>query len=344
MTQNAFPYISIQPNRITTYYQRDVTQPTNSTQNQPNQQPRNNNTGRDLSAKAAKRLKSKIQWLLTFSKPKKIFNDYTNRYFTFNINFITLTLPTPQAHHDTTIKSQALNQFITELRKSFQLENYVWRAEAQRNGNIHFHFVTDTYLPWFVIRRIWNRQLRKLGYIDRYHQKFSNMSWKDYVKYSQKIGVKDLSIIKKRFDYGKKTNWTDPNTTDIHSVQKIRNIGAYLSKYMAKGTKAKSKDGRYNLQYRRISGRLWGCSASLSKCKSIIELRDSTFNALMDAAAAVKNAFVLQENYFTFIGVDFKQLGARWVQYINKLFLNYKASINYHSGTIPNKQYQYKPT
>ena len=344
MTHNAFPYISIQPNRITTYYQKDVTQATNSTQNQENQQPRNNNSGRNLSAKAQKRLKSKIQWLLTFSKKKRIYNDYTNRYFTFNINFITLTLPTPQMHQDTTLKSEALNQFITELRQSFEVHNYIWRAECQQNGNIHFHFCTDTYIPWFVIRRIWNRQLKKLGYIGRYRRKFSDMSWQDYVKYNQKIGVKDLSTIKKRFDYGNKTNWSDPNSTDIHSVNKIRNIGAYLAKYMAKGAQEKSKDGRYNVQYRRISGRLWGCSASLSKCKSIIELRDSTFNALMDAASAVKDAFVLSENYFTFIGVDFKRLGKKWIQYINKLFLDYKATIGYNSGGIPQKQYQYKPT
>ena len=38
----------------------------------------------------------------------------------------------------------------------------------------------------------------------------------------------------KRFEYGKKTNWSDPNTTDIHSVYKINNLAAYLSKYMAK--------------------------------------------------------------------------------------------------------------
>lgn len=335
------PHISIKPNAITYYYQSNHNPSQYNNENTNIKQPQSNNKHRGLSPKARKRIQSKIQWLLTYAQPKRVYNDYSNRFFTFKINFITLTLPTLQFHTDATIKSQALNQFLTEVRQHFEVRNYVWRAECQGNGNIHFHICTDTYIPWFVVRRIWNRQLRKLGYIQAYCERFSAMDFQDYKAYCWSVGVKSLDTIMRRYNYGKKTNWKDPNTTDIHSVAKVRNLAAYLSKYMAKGSNEQSDQKEYQLKDRRIIGRLWGCSQSLSKCKSIIQLADSTMLALGDAVEKIKGCYVASEDYFSYLSADFRRLGKKWKALINRLFLEYKNVIDYVPGGIPNKKYYY---
>ncbi|GAH86291.1 unnamed protein product, partial [marine sediment metagenome] len=47
---------------------------------------------------------------------------------------------------------------------------YVWRAEKQENGNIHFHFIVDNFIPWNELRNTWNRIQQNLGYISRFSE------------------------------------------------------------------------------------------------------------------------------------------------------------------------------
>lgn len=340
----SLPFMSLKPNQLTIFFESVANGTGNLLTPIERKQPRNNDPKRGLSKKARRRIESKIQWLLTFSKTKRIFNDYTNRYFNFKINFITLTLPTLQSHHDTTIKSKCFNQFLTELRRFHSLYNYVWRAECQRNGNIHFHIATDTYFPWYIVRSLWNRQLRKLGYINRYHQKFSGMDFNQYKAYCNSIGINDLSTIHSRYQYGNKTNWKDPNTTDIHSVHKVKNISAYLAKYMAKVEKGKSKGDSYDLKDRRITGRNWGCSQSLSRCKSIIDWADDLTDRIIDCARATLKPFELHDSYFHCYFFDFHKLTGELKTVINQIFLDYKETIEYISGGIPDRKYYYQKT
>ena len=155
------PYCSLKPNQATIFYQSTNPGPRNYNNNTKVVQPKNNKPKRNLSFKGRRRVQNSINWLLYYAKDKRIYNEKRGKYFNFKINFITLTLPTLQFHTDNTIKSKALNSFLTYLRKHFGLNNYIWRAECQSNGNIHFHIATDTYIPWFIIRSTWNRQLRK---------------------------------------------------------------------------------------------------------------------------------------------------------------------------------------
>lgn len=341
-SNGSLPFMSIKPNQLTIFFESVANGTGNLKHTVERKQPRNNDPKRGLSPKATKRVKNKIQWLLTFSKAKRIFNDYTNKHFTFRINFITLTLPCLQMHRDKTIKSKCFNQFLTELRKYHEVKNYVWRAECQTNGNIHFHIATDTYIPWFIIRSIWNRQLRKLGYIEQYKQKFKAMDFKTYQLYCNSNGINDLSTIHSRYQRGQKTNWSDPNTTDIHSVHKVQNMAAYLSKYMAKTAKPKKNTETYDLKERRIEGRNWGCSQSLSACKSIVDWADELANDLIDYARANLKPFEKSDKFFHVFFFDFKKLGGELKGVINKLFLDYKEKLQYVSGGIPERKYYYQ--
>ncbi|MCA0362537.1 MAG: hypothetical protein LCH67_00695 [Bacteroidetes bacterium] len=98
--------------------------------------------------------------------------------------FITLTLPCCQLHTDNEIKERILKPFIKWLtfdsgevykigpkkgeKKGFGVSIYFWRAEPQKNTNIHFHLIVDKYVPWEAIRAKWNECLEILGYVSRY--------------------------------------------------------------------------------------------------------------------------------------------------------------------------------
>lgn len=141
----------------------------------------------------------------------------------YRVGFVTLTLPMPQRHSDEEIKNVCLNDFLTKIRNNHSCKNYIWKAESQKNGRIHFHISIDKYIHYGVIRKYWIASLEKLGYITEY------------------------GITHKNFY---------PPCTEIRSVRKVKNMGAYLAKYVSKSN-----------VYRPISGRLWACSYALSKYK-----------------------------------------------------------------------------
>lgn len=225
---------------------------------------KNNDHGGQLSKKAIRRLSNAVNWLVASAEDKRVFDNETQRSYKFKLNFITLTLPTTD--HDITdhfFKSVMLHNFINTCRYRFGLRNYVWKVETQANGNIHAHFTTDTFIHWRALRDVWNRILAKNDLIQPYHEKHKNLSFEDYNNLYNSEGKYKTDQVKKAFNAGVASNWLDPNSTDVHAVYKVKDIAAYLAKYMSK-----SEEGR-----RKIKGRLWGCSYNLSENnKLVVEL------------------------------------------------------------------------
>jgi len=221
-----------------------------------------------LSRKAIRRLTNSVNWLVASSKKKWVYDKRLDKRFGFKVNFVTLTLPT--LNHDISdhhFKSVLLHNFINTCRNKYDMKNYVWKVEAQANGNIHAHFTTDTFIHWKDLRNVWNTILAKNGIIEKYHNKHKDISFDDYSNLYNSDNSKTTEALKKSFDYGVSTNWNDPNTTDVHAVWKVKDIAAYLAKYMGK----KEEDRR------EIKGRLWSCSYNLSeKNKIVIEILGNT--------------------------------------------------------------------
>jgi len=91
------------------------------------------------------------------------FDSYGKRkpYFTF----ITLTLSSDQAAaglSDEEIKRKCLNRFTQYLTRKGA--KYLWKAEAQANGNIHFHIVGDLFLPVKKANAKWGAILADVGF------------------------------------------------------------------------------------------------------------------------------------------------------------------------------------
>lgn len=127
-----------------------------------------------LSPKTKSALREKLSnWMLAgamYRKTAKGKPGYSPPYFTF----ATLTLPAKQLHSDNEIKRKCLNMLLILLQRNFKVVNYFWRAEPQKNGNVHFHLIIDRYIQNAQLQKHWNNCLSALGYIDRFSAVFGH--------------------------------------------------------------------------------------------------------------------------------------------------------------------------
>lgn len=195
-----------------------------------------------LSPKAIKRIQAAINWLCVSSVSKSVYSQSMRKTFNFKVNLITLTLPdTDQPVTDHVLKSKLLHNWLVYMRKFHKLNNYVWKVEFHKNGKLHVHITTDTFIEHHVIRHVWNRILKNHGLMEDFRKKFKH---------------------------------ENPNSTDVHAVWKVENLAAYLAKYLSKNEQsAASENDKNNNEERNLNGRIWGCNWELSaknKCHVFI--------------------------------------------------------------------------
>lgn len=184
---------------------------------------KNNKTKGIISKSSQVKLKRCINWLIISSKQKKVYSLKQCQAFKFKVNFITLTIP-PQA--DGLVKEkdfkQLINTWLTYQRKYSGLNNYVWKVEKHKDNRLHIHILTDTFIHHKRVRYNWNLILLRAGLLEHHYSIHGNYN---------------------------------PPSTEIKSVKKVRNLAAYMVKYLCKSN---DKDPLYN-------GRVWSCSSKLSK-------------------------------------------------------------------------------
>jgi hypothetical protein len=221
-----------------------------------------------FSSIAKKKCSTAIDYLVYLASDKKVLNRYSGKFLKFKLNFVTLTLSSPQIHSDNEIKCTCLQPFINSLRQKWNVQNYVWRSEKQKNGSLHFHLITDRFIPWSSLRDVWNRCQEKLGYCTRYRE--NQIIWhRDGFHFRPELAAKwDRAAQFKAYKAGLLHDWHNPNSSDVHSLRLITNVRAYMVKYITKAS-----------QGQNIEGRLWGCSSNLSNIKGAIS---ETYYTLSD--------------------------------------------------------------
>lgn len=212
-------------------------------------------------SKASKaRLLSSIDYLLYTAKYKTVHVKKTQTKFRYKVNFITLTLPSIQEHTDKEIIKTVFTPFMEAWQKRRIGLLYVWKAEVQDNGNLHFHVISNSFYHYLKLRRDWNRAVNKLGYCDR-------------------------------------SSSPDPNSTDVHAIAGKKDLGMYLASYMSKKDIYKKPLKRYHKMYdkrhlrtkdtscklpknyfsmikRSLNCRTWSASAVLKGIKTIVDQDD----------------------------------------------------------------------
>jgi len=291
-----------------------------------------------MSNLSVQKCKKSINYLLLNSQ-------YTNNYsklnwkdLKFKMAFITLTLSAEQIHSDNWVKKYMLNNFLIEAKRIWDIHHYVWRAEKQGNGNIHFHILVNKFIPWQELRAIWNRIQKKHGYIERYRANMETYHSKGFTINMAQLGKWSYNNQIKAYKKGIKENWSNPNSTDIHSVMLVKNVAAYVTKYMTKneqknhikikrseiGTVKRIVKNTHTLSattmkflYKEAQiGRLWGCSFELTNLKGGEEIIDSRLGDEIDRICKDSRTKHLND------------------QYVNIIFANIQVAIDNRCNTI----------
>jgi len=285
-----------------------------------------------ISDNAYRNLKRKVNWLYFLSRQQSITTYTGKKIFNFRIGFITLTLPSKQRHPSGQITNEVLNPFLTELRKRLGMKNYVWRLEFQKNGNVHYHLVTDTYIDYLFLRKVWNRYCEKLGYVSEYSEAMAKLSLLDYhSQYSASYGS-NFNISKVRFAKGKRSAWTEPNSVDVKSVIGEKQISSYISKYFAKDTTGKSICNDLDNAENSKSIRLWFCSRGLSKLKTVTGVVGDMFCNVIDLAKSIKSVRTFSAQYAFVYYLDFKKMSSFVRRTFSDILRNYAFSLGYFSS------------
>lgn len=169
---------------------------------------------------AVKRIRKAVDILLQISPNTRIYNPVTSTIHDFRLNFITLTISDARPVNAKEGYQKLLGPWLQAMRRRAGLRDYVWKAELQARGQLHYHVTSNTFIDLTTIRQTWNQLQRKAG---------------------------------TSREFAKKYHHWNPNSIDVHAVHKINDIGAYLSKYLEKGVSKSSQSATLN-------GKVWDCS------------------------------------------------------------------------------------
>jgi hypothetical protein len=164
-----------------------------------------------LSENSGKKIKNIISTWLSSVEFYVIKHNLPKTVIKNNIKFITLTLSGKQFTTDEEIKRNMLNRFLITMKRDYEMNLYLWVAETQKNGNLHFHIITNANIYHKNIRKVWNKIQEDNGYLKEFEEKNKHKN---------------------------------PNSTDVHALRRIKNLSAYLTKEMTKGQHSREINGK----------------------------------------------------------------------------------------------------
>lgn len=187
-----------------------------------------------LSTGAISRMRKAVCLLNQVTPTRSVYNPIIQRHQKLKLSFITLTISdnyrnytAKQAYQD------LLRPFLQFLTKTKGLKLYIWKAEIQKRGQLHYHLITPTFIHYQEIRDKWNYLQLKKGYLDSYKKKY---------------------------------NSTDPNSTDVHSMRRVKDAEAYLLKYMIKDPDQRDTSHKEKKPDNiKFDGKVWDCSRILKE-------------------------------------------------------------------------------
>lgn len=220
-----------------------------------------------------KRLTKAINIMLQVSKGKTIFNEIGNYYQYHKLSFITLKITGSRIVTVREAYQNCLSHFLDWFNRSAVKNKkplYTWKLEPQKDGQLHYHITTPEWIDYRKIKKKWNSILRDGGYLDEYAAQYGHYN---------------------------------ANSTDVHQVNDVQNLSAYMIKAftdcLAAAEKIKiSKRGKkaehigaemakdINSEH-ELEGKIWGCSEILSNAKYATLLLGTRAQKLIDQLVAM---------------------------------------------------------
>lgn len=242
------------------------------------------------------------------------------------VTFVTLTLPAKQFHSDKEIKRKTLIPFIQDLIEKQGVTCYFWRAEPQKNGNIHFHILVNRYIHHAWIRQEWNRYMSLLGYVGKYSERMKNTTLKQYINERKCKDQEAVSRAVLAYKAGVACGWVNPNSTDIHGLEKVHSTSAYVCKYVSK-----KNDGR------DIEGRIWGCSDNLRLLRGFEVVRDQDVTEYIQLAKSSASTKVYKGENFEVLVCDQDFYSSRHGKQVRRDYVEY---MRYCWDTISDRDFR----
>ena len=258
----------------------------------------------EFTAGARKRMIKAINLLVKGTERRWVTNPINNQRQLHQLSFVTLTISdTGELLDPVTAYKKLLSPFISWLRKTKEVNTYLWRYERQKNGQIHYHLTLPNFIHYKEIREKWNKLQAKAGIIAKYRE--NQKAWhQDGFRLREDL-LEEWPEDRQRAAYerGVKNDWSDPNSTDVHKVYKIKDLAAYLSKEFGK-TVQNPKNRQYYadlleedlprmqaegdhrkyiemLKLASLSGKVWDCSENLSQGKYYsVEMKQEQYEFL----------------------------------------------------------------
>lgn len=188
-----------------------------------------------------KRIITAVDILLQLNPTRRIYNPIIQKEHDFRVSFATLTI-TDQVRPKTAVCNEALARFLRHFKNPWSrggkfthsepLKNYVWKLELQARGVPHYHITTGQFMHHAEINKVWNDIQRDYGWTE---------------------------------EYADREGHYQPNSTDIHAVWEVKNLGGYISKYMGKKDFVDTSESGFLMPVSpvQMGGKIWGCSEAL---------------------------------------------------------------------------------
>lgn len=160
----------------------------------------------------SKRIKRTVDILCQLSPPKWAVNPVHGYRFKHSLSFITVTIPGEERRVTPKEGNKILlAPFIRQLRKKHCLRTYIWKAEFQKNGQLHYHITTPSIIHYQYIQDNWNNLLSQEGLLKEW-SKIHTDRW--------------------------------PPSTQTRSVYKNKDLEWYLAKEISKSIQNNKTEGK----------------------------------------------------------------------------------------------------
>lgn len=236
-----------------------------------------------VTANSKKRMRKAITLLLQSTEFKKVKNKITNRYVNHRLSFMTLTFPKHSFSDDAKeCHKRLLEPMLRVLRRRYQMKSYIWKSELQKNGSVHYHITSDVYIPYRLLLEEWNNILSRNGCLDDFRRRYGHIN---------------------------------ANSVDIKSVNKVRNLEAYLVKYITKECE----------QQVSLKAKVWDCSRNLKASKFFETEVDKSAQEVINEAVDRKECTVIKLDkciIFQFKCDNYIKLFSSYVQ--SQAYLHFK--------------------
>lgn len=231
------------------------------------------------------------------------------------ITFATCTLPGKQKHSDQEIKRKIVVPFIQKLQRIYNVRHYFWKAEPQETGNIHIHFILDKYISNRWLQNEWNVSCNALGYLNEYFADTGSL-------FPPSTDIRKPKDMRNMIKYVLK--YVTKSPLKIKSIKPGKN-GREVNNVMVAESNMKNNTGKYYI-YRKIEGRVWGCSDGVRDSKIYNEDATVRINRLIEIAEKVEGNRKFKDDFYEVVYCDTANLLRRYDSVLHLSYLGHYAN------------------